>query len=327
MKILVIQLKRIGDLILTSPVLSVLQSHFPDAEIDLVVEQASAGILPAFPAHRARIFRRGSLNITTLLAIGRETYDICLDLNGSDRSLLISSLSGAKRKIVYQKYSKKIFRKVVYTDWVDSPVRKRHTVDHFLDILRPLGVSVENERPSLNISEKEKQQATQALQSAGISGPFAVIHPGTARVEKLWPADRWAEVVKWLQQNQSLQTVITGVQNDMDTAGIKDILAATGNSCVSLVGKLSLLGTAAVIQQAKLLCSVDSAPVHLAEALNTPVVALYGPMNPFVWMPRHTACRIAHPSVRDGKFAWDTPGGEMGDISVELVIQDIREIL
>ncbi|MEO8206508.1 MAG: glycosyltransferase family 9 protein [Chthoniobacterales bacterium] len=327
MRILIIQFKRIGDLILTSSLLTVLHRYFPGVSIDLAVEKGSAGILPAFPPHTARIFTRGALNLSELAVITRSDYDVCLDLNGSDRSLLLTALSRAKRRITYQKVAKKFLRPRAYTDWVDSPLRKRHTVDHFLDILRPLGVSEEGESPVLNIPESEETRAGEALQSAGITGPCVVIHPGTARAEKLWPPERWAAVAKWFQGNHALPVVITGVESDRAFAGIDRILRDSGNACVSLVGKLSLLGTAAVIQRAKMLCSVDSAPIHIAEALRTPVVALFGPMNPYVWMPRHTANRMVHPFIAPDAFSPETPAAKMEEISPESVIRNITEII
>ncbi|MEO6053709.1 MAG: glycosyltransferase family 9 protein, partial [Chthoniobacterales bacterium] len=130
-----------------------------------------------------------------------------------------------------------------------------------------------------------------------------------------------------LKEKHGLQVVITGVESDRAFAGMDQILSASGEACVSLIGKLSLLGTAAVIQKAKLLCSVDSSPIHMAEALHTPVVALFGPMNPYVWMPRHTPSRIIHPTVAHNEFSPETPSAKMSDISVEYVLRNISEIL
>jgi len=288
LKILLIQFKRIGDLILTSPVLSVLHRHFPDARIDLAVERSSAGILPAFPPHHARIFTRGRLNLGQFAAVAQTHYDVCLDFNGSDRSLLVAALSRAKRRITYQKFSKRFLRPSVYTDWVDSPLRTRHTVDHFLDILRPLGISESGERPVLNIPADEEARAEKILREAGVTGPYAVIHPGTARAEKLWTPERWGAVAKWLRENRSLQTVITGVEKDRAFAGIDRI----GNGTVDLLGKLSLPAMAAVIRRSRVLCSVDSAPIHMAEALNTPVVALFGPSDPARYGPLDDRARV-----------------------------------
>ena len=111
-----------------------------------------------------------------------------------------------------------------------------------------------------------------------------MIHPGSARAEKFWVARRWAEVVNALPQQ--MPVVLTGGHSVMERLHIAEIKTQLQQPLVDLSGQLDLLTLAALLARARLLVTIDSAPMHLAAALGTPQVALFGPTNPFHWRPR-----------------------------------------
>lgn len=322
MRLLLLQFKRLGDVILTTPVLSALRAHRPDAHLTLALDATSAGLAPALDADHILIRRR---NLWTPLALGR--FDAVLDLTGNDRSALATLVSRAPRRITWTRFAKKPLRRALYTDFVDSSVRDRHTVDHHLDLLAPLGITAENVPPALRLPETARQDAARALTEAGIAGPFAVIHPGTARPEKYWLPDRWAVVIADLQSR--LPVVLTGSDAPAERAHLDAILGeltALGlPHPVRLAGRLSLLATAAVLERASLVAAVDSAPVHLADALGVPVVALFGPTNPFHWRPRRATSRIVT-AAGSGEFHPQFPKAPMDAISTEAVLAAIAAL-
>src|SRR5207302_347407 len=115
-------------------------------------------------------------------------------------------------------------------------------------------------------------------------------HPGTARPEKYWLPERWAEVMTWCERELQIPCVISGSSDPVEQqhiGKIKSALAAKSQRARDLSGRLDLLTLAALTQNAQLVLSVDSAPMHLAAAFQTPQVALFGPTNPFHWQPRH----------------------------------------
>lgn len=273
-RILVIQLKRLGDLVLTTPVLSALRQAFPDAQIVLAAAGASAGLAPILGVNETLFFGNGAGDWRRLL---RGRFDVCLDFTGNDRSMLISALSRAQRRITYSRFSAKPFRRWIYSDFVESDVKNRHTADHHTDLLRPLGLELEQVPGRLHFPESI---------AARTSEPYAIVHAGSARSEKYWDANRWAQVADWLAREKGLRVFLTGGRGLEEIAHLQKIRAATQTQLTDLSGKLSLVEFAEWIAGATILCSVDSLPIHVADALRTPVVALFGPTDPRHWRPR-----------------------------------------
>ncbi len=297
MNILFIQLKRIGDLILTAPAISALRAQFPDAKLTLVVARETAPLLPALPPiDRVLIVRRSISDLSTLSAIAFNRFDYSVDFTRNNRSAMLSFLSHAQKRIVSFRVKKRApFRGHAYNEFVHHRMRDMHTIDYNLSLLEPLGVPPDSAPPlSLTIPEAATREAASLLEHAHIRAPFAVVHPGSARAEKFWEPKRWGEVIQHIVNEQHLDVVITGGKSRLEQSHLAEIMGElpppTENSqagrVVDLSGKMDLLTLAAVIARARLVLTVDSAPVHLAAALKIPQVALYGPTNPFHWRPR-----------------------------------------
>ena len=325
MRILVLQLKRIGDAILTTPLLAVLRERVPGCEITIALDSSTSGLAPALDADHTLIFRRGLAGLSFWGALAKGGFDVCLDVTGNDRSAAAATISRARRRITWARIARKLLRKAIYTQFVESSVKERHTADHHTDLLRALDIEVENVPLHLNLPRAAKDEAAQAIENAGLTTPFAVVHAGTARAEKYWRADRWAEVIEHLRTALGLAVVLTGSDDSSERVHLDAIQNGLKAKCPSLAGKLSLLATAAVIGKARLLCAVDSAPVHLADALGTPLVALFGPTNPFHWRPRSASSRIVT-AAQVENIAPNFPKSPMDDIPAARVIAAIRDL-
>jgi predicted lipopolysaccharide heptosyltransferase III len=300
--ILLIQLKRIGDLILTAPVIATLRAQIPDAKLTLVVSKETAPLLPALPAvDRVLIVRRSILDLSSLSSIVFNRFDYSVDFTRNSRSALLSFLSHARKRIVSFRVKKRApLRGHAYNEFVHHRMRDMHTIDYNLSLLEPLGASPER-APSLSLSvpESAAREAATVLEHARIRTPFALVHPGSARIEKFWEPKRWAEAIRHIV-NQHLDVVITGGTSRIEQSHLAELMgelppptedSQTGR-VVDLSGKMDLLTLAAIIARARIVLTVDSAPVHLAAALKIPQVALYGPTNPFHWRPRDSVALI-----------------------------------
>jgi ADP-heptose:LPS heptosyltransferase len=305
--------------LLTTPVMAALRAHAPDCHITLALDAGTFALAPALGADRVLV--RGK-NFWRGLAGGG--FDVCLDLTGNDRSALVALVSRAPRRITWSRFARKPLRRVVYTEFVESSVKTRHTADHHTDLLRALGIEVEGVPMALALPGEARREAATALE--GVREPFAVVHPGTARPEKYWLPERWAEVISSLRDEHGLAVVLTGSNAPDERAHLDAIQAALPVPCTDLAGKLSLLGSAAVLERARLVCAVDSAPVHLADALGTPVVALFGPTNPFHWRPRRATARLVTVAETPA-ITPNHPKAPMEEIRVEPVLDAIRELL
>jgi ADP-heptose:LPS heptosyltransferase len=340
-KILVLQLKRIGDLVLTTPALAALREHFPDAKITLAVAEGCAGLLPAMPGvTETLVFRRNSPNMQTWLRMAFSGFDACLDFTGNDRSALFSALSKAKTRATFSWVQKSRGRSLFYNRFIDSPVRDFHTIDHYLALLEAVGTPTTPRPPVLRIPEETAARAARLAEGAlspaswGVhavdiednvpphgSGPFVLVHPGTARPEKYWLPQRWAEIIDLMSKQHGLPCVLSGSPDVFEQEHIAKILARTTERVANLSGKLDLLTVAALTQQATLVLTVDSAPMHFASCFGTPQVALFGPTNPFHWHPRHERAAVilaGHPGVLR-EFTPRTRRGAMSEISTEQV--------
>ena len=335
MKILLIQLKRIGDLILTTPAVRCLREEFPSARLMLVVDSSCAGLLDSVAVDERWIYRKGG-GLRGLVGRGSNAWlgrgllisgaDWSLDFSGTDRSTYLSTLSLAKRRVTFERFRRKPLRKYLYTDFVTSSVSERHTADHYTDLLRPLGVQRENVSLDVRLPEKPLARARVLLADAGVPEAYVVVHAGTARPEKYWRPERWAEVIGFLHDEFGLISVLTGSRDPGEREHLAKIKSALRCKHVDLSGMTGLLELAGVIKGAKLLCGVDTAAVHLADAMNTPSLALFGPTNPYHWCPRHAKSVILRARTRP-PFTPQQKGGPMEDIPVGVVIESLKELL
>ncbi len=330
MNVLLIQLKRIGDLILTVPAVAALRKDFPAARISLVVAHGSRELLPAIPGVGSTFVARGRLtDVPQWFAVAKAKFDYCLDFSRTDRSALLTLLSGARQRLTYSTIRRERFRQLSYNEFVPSQVRSAHTVDHHLALLAPLGVHDASREVHLSLPEEAKAKAARVIAENDLGDHFVVIHPGSARREKFWVGQRWAEVADAICQDQGLRVVLTGGRARMEQEHIARIKTNLHHPVVDLSGQLDLLTLAALIQRARLLLTIDSAPMHLAGALATPQVALFGPTNPFHWYPRFAPVVILQAgrpgSVTD--FVPKQPPRPMKEISTRVVIDAMQSLL
>lgn len=326
MRILALQLKRIGDLVLTTPALAALRSAWPDAEIALAVAPGCAPLLNAIPSINTGVVLGRGRGFRPWQQVLSGPWDVCLDFTGTDRSALAVALSRAKKRIAFEWVRKSKLRAAAFNRFIASPVRERHTVDHYLDLAAAIAPSENAPLPELDVAESARVETTQILRQHSIVGPFAVLHPGTARPEKYWLPERWAEVAAHLKDRHGLACVITGGSDPYELAHV----AGIGGGAVNLAGRIDLLTFAAVLAQARLSVSCDTGAVHLAAAFQTPQIALFGPTNPFHWHPRHERALVLSAAQPDAPLTAFTPrmkGAPMERISTAAVIRAIDSLL
>ena len=331
MNILLIQLRRIGDLILTTPAIAALRDKFPEAKISLIVSPAVEGLIPALSGLDKVFVVHGKLHdlpVWAKLAFGG--FDYCLDFTRNDRSSFLTFLSRARSRITSDHPNLRTkFRARSYNQLVESPVGLLHTVDYHLGLLKPLGINDAPRSIKLHLPDSDIGKAQQLLGEAGIDGEYIILHPGSARAEKFWEADRWRKLIDHCLREHQVRCVLTGGNSPLEQAQIDSIKSLNSSSLVDLSGKTDLLTLAALVRKARLLVTVDSAPMHFAAAWGTPQVVLFGPTNPFHWHPRSESAIILM-----GKF--EGPVGEfdpkeqavpMNQISTQAVIDAMESLL
>ncbi len=330
MNVLLIQLKRIGDLVLTLPAIAALRKNFPAARISLIVAHGSRELLPAIPGVDHTFIARGRVtDAAQWFALATAKFDYCLDFSRTDRSAFLTLLSGARKRITYATIRREPLRQLSYNEFVPSKVRFVHTVDHHLALLAPLGVHDVSPEIHLSLPQTAKTRAAAAMSENDLGKNFVILHPGSARTEKFWIARRWAEVANRISGQEHIRFVLTGSKSRMEQDHIARIKAHLHCPVVDLSGQLDLLTLAALIDRARLLVTIDSAPMHLAAALGTPQLALFGPTNPYHWRPRATSAVVLHAGNADPvtDFVPQKPPAAMKEISTEQVIDAMQTLL
>lgn len=271
--ILLVRFSSIGDLLLTTPLLRALRARHPGARISFVVREDMAETLLHNPRLTELIpWRRGS-SLTELAHQLRATpWTHRLDLHGSLRSHALRRLVGGH----WASFSKHRIRRALLvrsgaTRGGDlGPVAERYfAAAAGLDV-RPDGGPAE----FFTTREAEREaDAFLAEQQLGTTRTLLAVAPGAAHFTKRWPPDRWAALVRRLRS--SADVVILGGPGDRELATM--IAEAGGPTVANAAGRFSLTGTAALLKRSRALISCDTGVLHLATAVGTPVVGLYGP--------------------------------------------------
>ena len=341
MNVLALQLRRIGDLLLTTPALWAARQA--SARVTLCLSEGCAPLLPMLLGScvdEALVVQRRAPwgNLRLARRVARGGFDGgAVDFTGNDRSAALACLSGAGRRVVARDALRRAprWRAWAYNAPVETPVRDRHTVDRQLEVLAGLGLPrptafPHDDPPSPVLAIPDEARVRARAATAGALGTrYAVVHPGSARAEKYWPPERWAAVVNALQGELGLPVALTGGRGDpLEDAHLAAIRAGA-TPRADLAGKLDLPALAALVDGAALFVGVDSGPMHLAAAVRVPCVVLFGPTNPFHWRPRYATARVlqaGHGDTPVGEFAPVSAAGAMDLIPVHAVVAACAEL-
>jgi len=286
-----IKLSAIGDVIHTLPALAALRKKFPDAHITWVIEEVAADVIMDHPAlDRVIISRRKSwLNDLKMGRFGRPVkefiefvqtlrdrpYDLVIDFHGLFKSAVIVFLSGGRRKLGYD--SMQELSGLFYNEKIPEDMKK-HAVDRYLDFLHYLGADVEAPEFTIPLGKDRQTVAARLLQAEGIDieKPFVAVSPVALWETKLWSNHQFAWLCDRIIRDIKVPVVFTGSE-EKAIEGIQSFMTMPS---VNLAGRTTLRDLAQLYQKAALLITTDSGPMHLAAAMKTPVVALFGPTDP-----------------------------------------------
>jgi ADP-heptose:LPS heptosyltransferase len=329
--VLVVQLKRLGDLILTTPALVALRQTMPEARITLLIDHCSQELAPALPMVDEILTYDRKRSLPIWLKLLFREYDYCLDFTGNDRSALVAFFSKAAERVSFSFVARRRHRAWIYTDLVSSSVRDLHTIDHYLDLSRFIGFAGSAPEPCLELPGDVVRAVPEILREIGLTTPFFVVHPGTARREKFWPAERWAEVIRYVCNRSQFACLFTGGSDRTEIEHIRAIGKELGESFAvfNLAGQIPFLVTAAIIRQSRLFLGVDTAAAHVASVFHRPEVVLFGPTNPFHWYPRQPLGYVLRAGSDGPYYPVDSrePARPMSDLSTEAVISAIEALL
>ncbi len=282
--ILVVVTRRVGDVLLTTPLIRTLKRAWPDTAIDALVFAGTAGVLDANPDIRRvlTIAERPHWreHLALLAAIARR-YDVALSVVPSDRPTLYAWLAGRWRAGLVVDAPKHRWKTRLLQRWAPFDNRNTHTVLMHLALAGILDIA-----PSYDVvaawRDSDCTELARQLPFA-LSEPYAVLHTFPKFNYKMWRDLAWIEVAQWLQA-RGMHVVLSG-GGDAEELAYVGAIARRIPGAVDLAGKLTLSHVACLLGHAGAYVGPDTAVTHMAAALGIPVVALYGPTDPVKWGP------------------------------------------
>lgn len=281
-RILVARFGAIGDLLLTTPVLRALARRYPGAQIDYLVGKGLAPVLRGHPklAEVIEFDKRADARPGAFVAFGRRLrerrYDLFVNLQRSVKTVLLGLASGASRTVVYRR---------THAVQRDSG-RMQHAVENFLHTLEPIGAPIDAVGRHLDfvVGAAARQHVAAWLAGQGVQARdrLVLVNPGASAASRRWPAAHLAAVLDALvRRRPELRVALIGGPGD-DQALAKAVRSAmsSAEAVFDWVAAVDFEQTGALLERASLLVTMDTGPMHLAAAIGTPIVALFGPTEP-----------------------------------------------
>jgi heptosyltransferase-3 len=335
---LVIKLRHHGDVLLTSPVLSVLKAQAPQCEIDALVYADTVPMLDGHPAlntihtidrgwKQLGVFGQARAEWRLLSQLRARQYDLVIHLTEHRRGAWLTRLLAPRFSVAPKVAGRgRLWRNSFTHLYHLDKTGRRHVVEYNLDALRALGIDPLPEQRKLVMVPGSKAEARIAelmlIHHLSPKG-FVHLHPTSRWLFKCWPAEKTAALMDILHA-QGHRLVLTAAPEANEAALIAAIKAKTPSPLIDLSGQLSLKELAALTAQARLFIGVDSAPMHIAAAMGTPTVALFGPSGDKEWGPWQVLHRVVttdhtcRPCGQDG-----CGGSKISDCLVTLPVERV----
>ena len=291
--ILVIQLRALGDtVLLTAPLLELIQ-RYPESKIDVIVSRPYHSLLDGFPGIREVIpYERQKRAVARTRAIARlgyqlrkKHYDWVINFHASPSSALLAFATGAKiRSIHFHDHHQKNRYSTVIIPGKGTlkPIIERH-----MDTLRGLGLSISTGRlPELLLSQTERREAQAWVQKEKLNFPVLGISLAASRPSKRWPEASFVSLIqKWMRERDSSVVIFYGPNESETVDHLKHLLNKVQVNQVVFAPALPLRLLSSVLSQMSVLVTADTGLKHMAVAVGTPTLTLFGPEHPFEWHP------------------------------------------
>lgn len=284
-RILIINLAFIGDVLLSTPVARALRQTYPGAVIDMLVIPLAAPIARGNPyidgvlEYDKRGKHKKARELWGLVRQLRcRRYDLAVSTNFALRGAVLAWMSGIRYRAGYAAQHAGWF--LTHTASRHRPV-VRHEAENHLDVLKPLGIFTDDTSLAFKVDPVDVMSLQNKVKR-DMAKPLAVICPVGSYRQKSWTTAGVAEFIGAIAP--SAECFLIGARSD--AAELAEINAAAGDLAGMLPGTLTLGELAAFLAEAKFLLTVDTGPLHIANAVGTPVIALFGPTDPVKWGPR-----------------------------------------
>ena len=302
-RFLVIRLSAIGDVVRTIPAVKGLRERYPDAYIAWLVEEKSSDILADCPyLDRVMVFPRRQLVGRTgsrtrwlkefVHELRRERFDTVLDFHGIFKSGVLARLSGAKERIGFHRTYTKEFNFLFINRAVVPPGERINRFERNISLVESLDAAPSNLDVEIVVPDEVKRRVGELLEPFDKNRPLVAIHPTTSRPFKLWDSGNYAKVADRLLTDGVAQVLVTCGPGERDAA--QQVVEQMQSPIPPVIETGSLREYAWLVKQADVYFGADTGPMHIASAMGTPIVAMFGPTDPVVNSPYRQPHRVLY---------------------------------
>ncbi len=312
-KILVIKLRAIGDVLLSTIVLRNLRLSFPDAGLEFLTEPPSLDIVKHNPdVNNVLVFDRGTMSGIQLIRFVRSRrYDLVIDLFGNPRTAMVTRLSGARYRVGYRFKG----RTYAYNIVVEPRGGEVHNTQFNLDALERIGIAIQDRNLYFPIAHEHESYIRAYVESIARKGiPLVALNTGGGWYTKRWSLEHFAQLADRIAGTMNVAILLTWGPGQL--AEVQQVQSMAKHH-LHIPPETTLQQLGALLKRCAFVVSNDSGPMHIAAAVGTPVLGIFGPTNPLLQGPygnshltvrnesvkclgcNLTACPIAHPCMRE----------------------------
>jgi len=304
-RILVVRTDRIGDVLLSTPVIKALRDRYPHAYIAVMVSPYAKDIVDDNPYLDEVIIydkdgkhKKWHCSVKFALNLKKKKFNLAVILHPTNRVHLVTFFAGIKRRIGYErKLGFLLTERIKHA----KQLGQKHELEYSLDLVRYLGITPQDKSIFMPIRTESEKWVEELLKQENIkeTDKLLAIHPGASCPSKIWPSERFAEAADKLTEKYGFKIVVIAGPRDMRIAEM--VISHMCTPTINLAGKTSVSQLASVLKRCQLFISNDSGPVHIASAVGTPVISIFGRnqkgLSPTRWGPVGEKDKIIHKEV------------------------------
>ncbi len=304
-KILIVRTDRIGDVVLSTPVIKAAREAYPQSRIAVMVRPYTKDIVIGTPyLDEVIVYDKYGIHkswLSTLkfaLGLRKKRFDLALILHPTNRAHIVTFLAGIPLRVGYKK---KCGFLLTHSIEDKKHLGQKHELDYNFDLAGLAGIKMIDRNLSMPLTEQDKEFARDILRKNGLNPDdnLIVIHPGSSCPSKRWPPERFALLSDKINQLDKVKVIVVGGSDDRDIA--KQISSYVNSPVVNFCGQFDLKKLAAVIQFSRSFITNDNGPMHIASAVGTPVIAIFGRnqpgLSPQRWGPTGKKDIVLHKDV------------------------------
>ena len=336
--ILLIQLGDIGDVVLTTPTMRALRNNFPTSNLVVVARERSKELLEDSPwvsqvvpikKKERKLGQEIAYQTSFFSQLRKNSFDVAIELRTGTRGAIISYLSGARYRVGRYADDGRLWRNRVFTHLVRPKNElSQYSAEHSLNILAPFNLKIDNRTPELFVSAEKLKRADVILKREGehINDPIIAIQPFALWKYKEWGMNKYVKLIDFIGTEYGFPILITGSAEERKRA--EEIINKCRVNVHNLAGRTSVGEYAGLLQACSLLIGGDSGGIHIAAAVGTPTLSIFGPSSALNWAPKGPQHHVIH---KDWSCVpcrqMECEHGEVSRCLEELSVEDVMAVI